>query len=175
MHRTFPNFAAVLLLAGVAACADAPPEADPASDQMDEAQSPAVGEAPEPRELEYDPELGVDFERLERTASGLYMEDLAEGDGPPAEAGDMVEAHYTGSLPDGTVFDTSRDGDPISFPLGMGVVIPGWDEGLEGMRVGGRRLLVIPPELAYGPEGAGDGVIPPNATLVFDVELVGLP
>ena len=106
------------------------------------------------------------------TPSGLQYEDTTVGDGAEAKAGQHVHVHYTGELTDGRQFDSSRDrGEPLDFRLGVGQVIAGWDEGVQGMKVGGRRILVIPPELGYGARGAG-GVIPPNATLVFDVELV---
>jgi FKBP-type peptidyl-prolyl cis-trans isomerase FkpA len=106
------------------------------------------------------------------TDSGLKYEDLAEGEGPVAAAGQKVSVHYTGWLTDGRKFDSSLDrNEPFSFPLGRGMVIRGWDEGVAGMKVGGRRRLTIPPQLGYGPRGAG-GVIPPNATLVFEVELL---
>jgi len=118
------------------------------------------------------PELGVDLDAMTQTASGLQYEDLTVGDGATAQAGDSVSVHYTGWLTDGTKFDSSVDrGDPFKFHLGAGQVIPGWDEGVAGMRVGGKRKLVIPPELGYGGGGAG-GVIPGGATLVFDVELL---
>lgn len=106
------------------------------------------------------------------TDSGLQYTEVSAGDGPRAQAGQIVSVHYTGTLEDGTVFDSSYNrGEPISFPLGAGFVIPGWDEGISLMNVGGQAILVIPPELGYGAQGAG-GVIPPNATLIFDVELV---
>ncbi|MGB8437024.1 MAG: FKBP-type peptidyl-prolyl cis-trans isomerase [Burkholderiales bacterium] len=106
--------------------------------------------------------------------SGLIIEELAIGDGPEATAGQSVTVHYTGWLTDGTKFDSSKDrNDPFEFPLGARHVIAGWDEGVQGMKVGGRRKLTIPPSLGYGARGAGR-VIPPNATLVFEVELLGV-
>lgn len=108
------------------------------------------------------------------TPSGLIIEDLEEGTGDLATAGKTVTVHYTGWLTSGSKFDSSLDRrDPFRFRLGAGQVIRGWDEGVAGMKVGGKRKLTIPPELGYGSRGAG-GVIPPNATLVFDVELLGV-
>jgi FKBP-type peptidyl-prolyl cis-trans isomerase FkpA len=124
-----------------------------------------------PAQETYAPQLGVDLESMDRRGSGLYVQDVQVGTGEVASAGDLVAVHYTGWLPDGTEFDSSRNRGPFEFALGQGMVIPGWDEGVEGMREGGQRRLVIPSELAYGAQGAG-GVIPPNATLVFDVELL---
>jgi FKBP-type peptidyl-prolyl cis-trans isomerase FkpA len=106
--------------------------------------------------------------------NGLKYVDLKVGDGAIAESGQSATVHYTGWLTDGTKFDSSLDaGKPFTFRLGAGQVIRGWDEGVKGMRVGGKRKLTIPPDLGYGARGAG-GVIPPNATLVFDVELLEL-
>ena len=115
------------------------------------------------------------------TPSGLQYEDTVPGTGATATAGCQVKVHYTGWLFDdaapenkGTKFDSSRDrGSPFSFPLGAGRVIAGWDQGVAGMKVGGQRTLIIPPELGYGARGAG-GVIPPNATLVFEVDLLSV-
>jgi FKBP-type peptidyl-prolyl cis-trans isomerase FkpA len=108
------------------------------------------------------------------TNSGLQYDDIQEGTGQEAQAGNSVEVHYTGWLKDGTKFDSSRDrNSPFAFQLGAGRVIKGWDEGVAGMKVGGKRKLVIPPDLGYGARGAG-GVIPPNAELTFEVELLGV-
>ncbi|MER3434980.1 MAG: peptidylprolyl isomerase [Leptolyngbya sp. ERB_1_1] len=105
------------------------------------------------------------------TASGLKYTDVVEGTGATPEAGQLVTVHYTGTLTDGTKFDSSRDrGQPFKFKIGVGQVIKGWDEGVGTMKVGGRRNLVIPPELGYGSRGIGP--IPPNSTLLFDVELI---
>lgn len=108
------------------------------------------------------------------TESGLGIEDLVAGEGIEATARSYVTVHYTGWLTDGSKFDSSKDRDePFCFTLGAFQVIPGWDEGVQGMKVGGKRKLTIPPELGYGRQGAG-GVIPPNATLVFEVELLAV-
>lgn len=108
------------------------------------------------------------------TESGLKYDDLVEGKGDAARAGQTVAVHYTGWLTGGKKFDSSKDrGDPFSFTLGKGGVIKGWDEGVQGMKIGGTRKLTIPPQLGYGARGAA-GVIPPNATLIFEVELLGI-
>lgn len=141
-----------------AAAVDAPAIAQAAADLV---ESPATEEA----------EAMAD-EDLITTDSGLQYRDMVEGTGAMPQPGQRVTVHYTGTLEDGTQFDSSRDrGRPFSFKVGVGQVIKGWDEGVGSMRVGGRRQLVIPPELGYGARGAG-GVIPPNATLIFDVELL---
>jgi FKBP-type peptidyl-prolyl cis-trans isomerase FkpA len=108
------------------------------------------------------------------TPSGLIIEEVTVGEGTAAAAGQKVTVHYTGWLTDGKKFDSSKDrSDPFVFPLGGGRVIKGWDEGVQGMKVGGTRKLTIPPALGYGARGAG-GVIPPDATLVFEVELLAI-
>ncbi len=108
------------------------------------------------------------------TASGLQYEDITVGSGATAQAGKGVTVHYTGWLTNGSKFDSSKDrNEPFEFNLGAGEVIRGWDEGVQGMQVGGIRKLTIPAALGYGARGAG-GVIPPNATLVFEVELLGV-
>lgn len=108
------------------------------------------------------------------TASGLTYEDIEPGTGAAAQSGQKAKVHYTGWLKDGKKFDSSKDrNDPFEFTLGAGQVIKGWDEGVTGMKVGGKRRLTIPPSLGYGARGAG-GVIPPNADLIFEVELLAV-
>ncbi len=133
----------------------APPSTPPAA-----AQKPVEPAAPAPA-------AGQEI----TTPSGLKYQDLVVGNGALAENGMAVRVNYTGTFTDGRKFDSSYDrGEPITITLGAGQVIRGWDEGLKGMRVGGKRKLIIPPDLAYGPEGRPG--IPPNSTLVFEVELV---
>ncbi len=140
------------------------------------AGSPAPGPASTPRHvtgqpetLTYEPALGVDLQLMTRTVSGLYYRDTQIGRGAIAGAGSRVRVAYQGWLADGSLFDESAEG--FVFPLGRGRVIGGWDEGVQGMKVGGRRMLVIPPALGYGSQSPGGG-IPPNATLVFQVMLL---
>jgi FKBP-type peptidyl-prolyl cis-trans isomerase FkpA len=157
---------AALLAILVAACGDARPGAGEAGGAGE--AEPASAEVTR----EYAPDLGVRLDEMQRMESGLYVQDVVEGTGALAEQGDVVVVHYTGWLPDGQEFDSSRPrGEPLDVVIGTGEVIDGWDQGVPGMRVGGMRRLVIPPALAYGVQGAG-GVIPPNATLIFDVELM---
>src|SRR6185436_16636639 len=124
--------------------------------------------------LPVSPELGRPEHHEYRWASFDEAEDLVVGTGAAATSGQKVTVHYTGWLTNGTKFDSSKDRrDPFVFSLGSGQVIKGWDQGVQGMKVGGKRKLTIPPEMGYGSRGAG-GVIPPNATLVFEVELLGV-
>ena len=116
----------------------------------------------------------MEAEKPQVTASGLKITDLVVGTGDEASSGQSVVVHYRGTLENGVQFDASYDrGTPFEFPLGAGRLIKGWDEGVQGMKVGGKRKLVIPPELGYGQRGAGR-VIPPNATLIFEVELLDI-
>lgn len=159
----------VALAAALVACADEAPEPEDTAELAE-----AIAPAPAPASLAttYAPELNVNLDGMEETESGLRYEVLKAGTGAVVQPGQTAVVHYTGWLPDGTKFDSSRDrGEPFGFPVGAGQVIQGWDEGVVGMAIGEERKLVIPPDLGYGPAGAG-GVIPPNATLVFDVELL---
>lgn len=157
MRRLTTLLFALGLALGTAACREEP-----------------VGPKPIPVEdTEFNPDLGVDLEEMTKTESGLYYLDLEVGEGDTAIAGRTVTTHYTGWLADGTKFDSSYDRDePIEFTLGVGRVIPGWDEGLQGMQVGGKRQLVIPYYLAYG--GRSNGKIPAYSNLVFEVELIAV-
>lgn len=125
---------------------------------------------PGPEDIPFAPELGVELSAMERTPSGLYMQDLEEGSGPTAQRTSLVTVHFIGWLPDGTVVDSSLGGEPFHFRLGGNEVIRGWNQGIPGMRRGGRRRLVVRPGLAYGSRGSAR--VPPGATLVFEVRLV---
>ncbi|HUG88625.1 MAG TPA: FKBP-type peptidyl-prolyl cis-trans isomerase [Actinomycetota bacterium] len=168
MRTTTLTTAALAALLTACGGGDSAPE--PASETDTTALAPAES-PPAAIATTYAPELEVDLAAMQETASGLRYAIVSEGSGEVVEPGDTAVVHYTGWLPDGTQFDSSRDrGEPFPFPVGAGQVIAGWDEGVAGMAVGERRKLVIPPDLGYGP--MGQGPIPPNATLVFDVELI---
>ena len=126
----------------------------------------------DPAQLTFAPALGVDLSRMTRTASGLYYQDLTTGTGARADSGDTVRTYYTGWLASGQQFDALRTGTPLQFILGTRAVVRGWDEGIAGMRVNGRRRLVIPPALGYGP--TTNGSIPAGSVLVFDVQVTGV-
>jgi peptidylprolyl isomerase len=176
MLRYLLALSALLLL--LAACGPAEVPESEATSQPGTAVAPEEDEISAPDEegdtppaVDAGPPAGFDEADYETTASGLQFAILEQGDGEAAAAGDIVRVDYRGLLGDGTMFDTSEGGEPIRFPLGQGAVIPGWDEGISLLNEGGRALLVIPPDLGYGAAGSG-GVIPPNATLYFEVELV---
>ena len=124
----------------------------------------------DPEQVTFSPDLGVDLSAMERTTTGLYLQDLREGDGFVARRNSLVTLHYVGYLPDGSIFDTSSGGEPFQFRLGEREVIRGWNQGIPGMKVGGIRRLVVRPSLGYRSQGRGK--IPPNTTLVFDVQLL---
>jgi peptidylprolyl isomerase len=135
---------------------------------------PAIVTKAETDSLIADNSMTTNPSNEQTTPSGLKYVDIKVGDGETPAKGQTVTVHYTGTLESGEKFDSSRDrNQPFQFKLGVGQVIKGWDEGLSTMKVGGQRQLIIPPELGYGSRGAG-GVIPPNATLLFDVELLGV-
>jgi FKBP-type peptidyl-prolyl cis-trans isomerase FkpA len=152
------------LLAGaalLAACGEAPP--------------PRTGVSGDPEQLTFARSLNVALDTTERRPSGLYVHDVVIGTGAVADSMTTAEVHYTGWLADGTKFESSHDGGtPYRFTVGIGQVISAWDEGVRGMRVGGKRQLIVPPRLGYGDIGSPPS-IPRMATLIFDLELVGLP
>lgn len=152
---------ALLLAVALTACSDSEPRT--VTQHPDEAHRVTT---------QYSDALSVDLSAMEyRRHSGLFVEDVRVGEGARADSGDIVTVHYTGWLPSGRQFDSTRDsGQPFEVAIGYGRVIDGWEQGIVGMRVGGRRRLVIPPALGYG--ASGSGPIPGNSTLVFDVELL---
>lgn len=159
------------LIVGAAACllAACSPRNGGPSPAVRQAIGASLAIAP-PEELNYSADLKVDIAAMRRLPTGVLYQDLAPGEGDTVRSGATVSVRYTGWLPDGTRFDGNEDMDPIRFRVGVGMVIPGWDDGLIGMRAGGKRKLVIPPDQGYGPDGIGP--IPPNSTLVFDVEVL---
>lgn len=166
MSKKFALLVVALLVAATASltgCAKEEPTPEPSTGTTQSQTEPAESTPATPS-----------TEGTAAPVTELKIEDIKVGTGAEAVAGKMVTVHYTGWLTDGTKFDSSVDrNQPFQFQLGAGMVIPGWDQGVAGMKVGGKRKLTIPPDLGYGAAGAG-GVIPPNATLVFDVELLGV-
>jgi peptidylprolyl isomerase len=167
-----------ILTLALTACGGAATPAAPATEAPPPTSTPAPA-TPEPAAQAPAADTGAaPFElgsAAQTTASGLQYVIDVEGSGPSPQPGDLVQVHYVGKLADGTEFDNSYTrGEPIQFPIGQGMVIPGWDEGIALLTVGSKAKLVIPPSLAYGEQGAG-GVIPPSATLYFEVELVDIP
>ena len=152
----------LVLLSGVLACADAPaPPPSPAD----------ASSTPDLTAISYAPALGVEPATMSRTPRGVLYRDLAPGTGEPVGAGKLVAIHYLGTLPNGTQFDANGPSDPpYEFRLGAGEVVPGFDEAVTGMRVGGKRQVVIPPALGYGAQA--NGPLPANAVLVFTIDLV---
>jgi len=151
----------LLFLIAATACADAP--APP--------PSPPEAAAPDLSAITYAPALGVEPAAMSRTPRGVLYRDLTPGTGEPVGAGKLVAIHYVGTLPDGTQFDANGPSDPpYEFPLGAGKVVPGFEEAVTGMRVGGKRQVVIPPALGYGAQA--NGPIPANSVLVFTIDLV---
>jgi FKBP-type peptidyl-prolyl cis-trans isomerase len=164
-RRSLLTLLITVFLLAVVVTAGCSPQPAPAPEQPTESEQPAVEEPPAADE---GPGTTEDVTELK-------VEDIVEGTGPEAKPGDNVTVHYTGWLTDGTKFDSSLDaGTPFTFGLGQGQVIRGWDEGVAGMKVGGKRRLTIPASMGYGDQGAGGGAIPPGATLVFDVELLSI-
>jgi len=162
---------ACLLVLAVAACGPQMPTSQPMASQPTATQ--ATTQQPTAARATTDTTSTGEGNAV-TTASGLKYIEIIKGDGPAPQTGEVVSVHYRGTLEDGTEFDNSYTrGQPIGFALGRGMVIPGWDEGIALMNVGGKAKLIIPPQLAYGDQGAG-GVIPPNATLTFEVELLGV-
>ncbi len=162
MHR-----AAVAVLFLALACSPPPPSGGATDDAV------AVAEAlADPAQLGYAADLGVNVSEMRRLPADVLVADLVVGTGDSVVTGSRVAVRYTGWLRDGTRFDGNRNGPPFVFRVGAGEVIEGWDVGIPGMRVGGKRKLVLPPAMAYGEMGSGP--IPPHATLVFDVEVLEL-
>lgn len=174
MKAIFLSACFVLLCVVVLGCAQISTETpDTAVAQNTTQASPASTTVTE-KDTTIASDKNMSDEKVITTPSGLKYEVLKEGTGETPKSGQTVTVHYTGTLTDGSKFDSSRDrGQPFQFKVGVGQVIKGWDEGLSTMKVGERRKFTIPPDLGYGSRGAG-GVIPPDATLIFDVELLGV-
>lgn len=158
----------------LAACGGDKPKTDtPVAPPADAQAIPAPAAAADPAKTTFGAALNIDLSKMTHTANGLYYQDLVVGKGARADSGTTVSVHYTGYLTDGTMFETSTKGAPIEFLLGQGRVVQGWDQGLPGMKVGGKRQLVIPSSLGYGDMGSPPK-IPAGAIMVFTVELMGV-
>ncbi len=157
----------------LAACGEKPKVDAPADAATPPAPAVnAVAAAADPATTTFAPSLDIDLSKFTKTANGLYYRDLVTGSGTRADSGKALSVHYTGYLPDGTMFETSTTAAPIGFTLGIGQVVQGWDQGIPGMKVGGKRQLVIPSALGYG--DAGSGKIPGGAVMIFTVELMSV-
>ena len=157
MNRRLGGAILAMVVVATGACEEPPPDRSPLPPEHTVAEK-------------YASALDVELEEMERRPTGLYVQDVVTGEGARADSGDIVVVHYTGWLPQGREFDSSRGDEPFEVAIGYGRVIQGWDQGIVGMKVGGQRRLVIPPALGYGERGSGP--IPGNSTLVFDVELL---
>ncbi|MEN8144511.1 MAG: FKBP-type peptidyl-prolyl cis-trans isomerase [Gemmatimonadota bacterium] len=160
---------ALFLLAAAAGCRGSGSETDTQTAERAAAEAAARDVSPD-----FAAELGVDLESMTRSTSGLYTQDLVDGIGLSARPGHLIVIRYSGWIPNGELFDSTEDDpEPYTFPLGAGRAIEGWEEGIAGMRIGGKRRLVIPPQLGYGSRGV-PGDVPPNATLVYEIELIDI-
>lgn len=177
LRRAAPVFVLALSVAGCSVEVKKKDDPKPATAATKPAPTTPAADAKTPAPSEPAPGIakGEPAPETVHSASGLEYRDEKVGTGATPKHGQVVIVNYRGTFPDGREFDSSyKRNEPFEFTLGVGAVIKGWDEGVASMRVGGKRHLVIPPQLAYGAEGAGDGLIPPNATLVFHVELLGV-
>ena len=172
----FPLLGLIIAACGPAETQDTEPTAAVESTENESAENESgENESTSAAPSDFDVYGGAEESDYTVTESGLQYHIFEEGDGRAPEDGEVVSVHYTGYLADGTEFDSSvGSGQPFSFAIGQGLVIPGWDEGIALLNVGDKGRLILPSELGYGPQGAGGGIIPPNATLVFDVELVDI-
>ncbi len=161
---TSTTLRAIIVVLGLAACGSAGTEkpAEPISNTPADIATATFADS-----------LGIDLSQFQHDSTGLYWRDLTVGDGPVVNKGDTIDAYYDGQFPDGSHFETSPLGSPLTSPIGVGGLITGWDQGIPGMHVGGKRMLIIPPSLGYGPMGSPPK-IPGNATLIFTIEVLAV-